>query len=115
MFAEAGLSFQRSGAAALVYACSTISSPDKFVAIPFLCCHNSVIYNNMQPMIKMEPAQVIGTGALALALGILSGSGPLLATLVGSLVLGIAYSTDLPFLRWKQYPILAAGCILSVR
>ena len=71
--------------------------------------------DEMQPNIKIEIAQVVGTGALALALGIFSGSGPLLATLVGSLVLGIAYSTDLPFLRWKQHPILAAGCILSVR
>ena len=35
MFAKAGLSFQHCGAAALVYACSTISSPDNFVAIPF--------------------------------------------------------------------------------
>ena len=59
--------------------------------------------------------QVAATGALALALGVLSGSGPLLATLIGSLVLGIAYSTDVPFLRWKQYPLLAAGCILAVR
>ena len=71
--------------------------------------------DEMQPMMKNGITQVVGTGALALALGILSGSGPLLATLVGSLVLGIVYSTDLPFLRWKQYPILAAGCILSVR
>lgn len=59
--------------------------------------------------------QVAATGVLALALGVLSGSGPLLATLVGSLVLGIAYSTDVPFLRWKQHPLLAAGCILAVR
>ena len=59
--------------------------------------------------------QVAATGALALALGTLTGSGPLLATLVGSLVLGIVYSTDLPFLGWKQHTILAAGCILSGR
>ena len=59
--------------------------------------------------------QVAATGTLALALGVMSGSGPLLATLAGSLVLGIAYSTDVPFLRWKQHPLLAAGCILAVR
>ncbi|KAK9830076.1 hypothetical protein WJX72_009619 [[Myrmecia] bisecta] len=55
------------------------------------------------------------TGVAALLLGVLSGSTPLLATLVGSLVLGIAYSVDLPFLRWKRYPVIAAGCILAVR
>lgn len=36
-------------------------------------------------------------------------------TLCVSAALGTAYSTDLPFLRWKRYPILAAGCILCVR
>ena len=55
------------------------------------------------------------TGGAALLAGWLSGSWPLMATLAGSLALGIAYSTDLPFLRWKRYPLLAAGCILSVR
>jgi homogentisate phytyltransferase/homogentisate geranylgeranyltransferase len=59
--------------------------------------------------------QVVGSGSMALLLGMLSGSAPLLATLVGSLLLGIAYSTDVPFLRWKQYPLAAATCILSVR
>ena len=44
-----------------------------------------------------------------------SGSPPLLATLAGSLLLGIAYSTDLPLLRWKRSPVLAAACILAVR
>ena len=55
------------------------------------------------------------TGAISLAIGIASNSGPLLATLAGSLLLGIAYSTDLPFLRWKRYPMAAAACILAVR
>lgn len=55
------------------------------------------------------------TGGAALLAGWLSGSWPLMATLAGSLGLGIAYSTDLPLLRWKRYPLLAAGCILSVR
>lgn len=32
-----------------------------------------------------------------------------------SLVLGVVYSTDLPFLRWKRFPVLAAGCIVMVR
>mmetsp|Transcript_9750 Transcript_9750/g.18367 ORF Transcript_9750/g.18367 Transcript_9750/m.18367 type:complete len:189 (-) Transcript_9750:58-624(-) len=36
-------------------------------------------------------------------------------TLFTSLVLGIAYSADLPFLRWKRFPFLAAMCILAVR
>lgn len=55
------------------------------------------------------------TGALSISLGIASNSRPLLATLVLSLALGVAYSTDLPFLRWKRYPALAALCILAVR
>ena len=63
----------------------------------------------------MHLSQVVGTGSLALALGFLANSPPLLATLAGSLLLGIAYSTDLPFLRWKQYPVVAAACILAVR
>ena len=57
----------------------------------------------------------VSTGVVAVLLGIYIGSAPLLATLVGSLLLGIAYSVDLPFLRWKKYPVLAMGCILSVR
>jgi len=32
-----------------------------------------------------------------------------------SLVLGILYSVDLKMLRWKRFPLLAAGCILLVR
>ena len=59
--------------------------------------------------------QVAASGIIALGLGFLAGSPPLLATLAGSLVLGIAYSTDVPFLRWKQNPVAAAGCILAVR
>lgn len=60
-------------------------------------------------------AIVAATGAASLAIGAASGSQPLLATLGGSLALGIAYSTDLPFLRWKRSPVLAAACILAVR
>ena len=55
------------------------------------------------------------SGALALVLGALSHSPPLMATLAGSLALGIVYSTELPFLRWKRHPVLAAACILAVR
>lgn len=58
---------------------------------------------------------VATTGAAALVLGVWSRSWPLMATLVGSLLLGIAYSTDLPLLRWKRYPMVAASCILAVR
>jgi homogentisate phytyltransferase / homogentisate geranylgeranyltransferase len=54
-------------------------------------------------------------GAAALAIGAAVGSAPLLLTLVGSLVLGILYSTELPFMRWKRSPMLAAACILAVR
>lgn len=58
---------------------------------------------------------VVGTGVLSLVLGYMSNSWPLLCTLIGSLVLGIAYSTDVPMLRWKRHPLVAATCILSVR
>ena len=55
------------------------------------------------------------SGAMALALGVASQSIPLIATLAGSLALGIVYSAELPFLRWKRHPVLAAACILAVR
>eukprot|EP00891_Asterochloris_glomerata_P001458 jgi/Astpho2/1458/fgenesh1_pg.00025_%23_58_t len=58
---------------------------------------------------------VVATGGAAILMGLVIGSAPLLATLLGSLLLGVAYSVDLPFLRWKKHPLLAAGCILSVR
>lgn len=55
------------------------------------------------------------SGVVGLAIGAAVGSPPLLATLAGSLVLGILYSTELPFMRWKRSPVLAAACILAVR
>lgn len=58
---------------------------------------------------------VLATGILSLIIGVYSRSLPLIGTLAGSLALGIAYSTDLPFLRWKKYPLAAAACILAVR
>lgn len=60
-------------------------------------------------------AIVAASGAASLAIGAAAASPPLLTTLGGSLALGIAYSTDLPFLRWKRSPVLAACCILAVR
>ncbi len=60
-------------------------------------------------------SSVVRRQILSLALGLLTGSLPLICTLVGSLVLGIAYSVDAPMLRWKRYPTVAAMCILSVR
>ncbi|EFN55723.1 hypothetical protein CHLNCDRAFT_52381 [Chlorella variabilis] len=60
-------------------------------------------------------AIVAATGAASLAIGAAAASPPLLGTLGGSLLLGIAYSTDLPGLRWKRSPVLAAACILAVR
>lgn len=60
-------------------------------------------------------AIVAVSGAMALVMGAAWGSGPLLATLLGSLALGIAYSTDVPGLRWKRHPGVAAACILTVR
>jgi len=60
-------------------------------------------------------AIVVGTTLLSLVLGWVSGSVPLMATLVVSWILGILYSTELPFMRWKRSPFLAASCILAVR
>lgn len=58
---------------------------------------------------------VVATAAASLLLGFLSGSAPLLLTLLLSLLLGVLYSTELPFMRWKRSPWLAALCILAVR
>lgn len=58
---------------------------------------------------------VAATACASLAVGAASGSLPLMCTLLGSLVLGILYSIELPFMRWKKFPLLAAGCILVVR
>jgi homogentisate phytyltransferase/homogentisate geranylgeranyltransferase len=68
-----------------------------------------------QMTVSTAVAIVLITGAVSLGIGVVSGSGPLLVTLVGSLLLGIAYSVDIPLLRWKQYPVVAAACILAVR
>jgi UbiA prenyltransferase family len=65
--------------------------------------------------LRTGAAIVAATGAAALALGAAAGSWPLMATLVGSLLLGIAYSVDVPLLRWKRFPVVAASCILAVR
>lgn len=58
---------------------------------------------------------VISSAVLSLAIGFGSKSLPLVSTLVMSLLLGIAYSIELPLLRWKRSPFLAAMCILAVR
>mmetsp|Transcript_3557 Transcript_3557/g.8116 ORF Transcript_3557/g.8116 Transcript_3557/m.8116 type:complete len:441 (-) Transcript_3557:1286-2608(-) len=58
---------------------------------------------------------IVGCALAGLAIGVAANSPPLLATLVVSLMLGIVYSMELPFMRWKRSPVLAAGCILVVR
>lgn len=35
--------------------------------------------------------------------------------ILSSQMLGFLYSADLPWLRWKRSPVLAAACILAVR
>lgn len=60
-------------------------------------------------------AVVAVTGAAAVIVAAALGTVPLLATVVGSLLLGVAYSVDLPILRWKYNPVAAAGCIITVR
>mmetsp|Transcript_7505 Transcript_7505/g.15287 ORF Transcript_7505/g.15287 Transcript_7505/m.15287 type:complete len:438 (-) Transcript_7505:120-1433(-) len=60
--------------------------------------------------------QIVAVSAMAaMLLGILSGSLPLQITLALSLALGVVYSVELPFLRWKRFPFLAAACIFVVR
>ncbi|WCJ30363.1 Homogentisate geranylgeranyltransferase chloroplastic [Euphorbia peplus] len=52
---------------------------------------------------------------LSLGMGIMFQSPPILAALLISFGLGSVYSIELPFLRWKKQPFLAATCILIVR
>lgn len=73
------------------------------------------------PMASGEFSQAVGiglvaaTGVAALAICLSSGSAPLTWTVCVSLALGVLYSMDLPFMRWKRVAWLAAGCILAVR
>jgi homogentisate phytyltransferase/homogentisate geranylgeranyltransferase len=60
-------------------------------------------------------ALVTTFAAVSLAIGVYVGSTPLMWALTVSLVLGTAYSVDLPFLRWKRSAVAAASCILVVR
>lgn len=60
-------------------------------------------------------AIVAATALASILIGVLSCSPALLATLLVSLLLGVLYSTELPFMRWKKSPVLAATCILTVR
>jgi len=53
--------------------------------------------------------------SLALIIGALCSSFHLMFTLVLSLLLGVIYSVDSSWMRWKQVPILALSCILCVR
>eukprot|EP00854_Cymbomonas_tetramitiformis_P026784 gene26784-32911_t len=65
----------------------------------------------------VETGNVIvwGSAAASLVVGLLIGSIPLLWTLGLSLLLGVVYSVDMPLLRWKRFPFLAAACIFIVR
>ncbi|EFJ42181.1 hypothetical protein VOLCADRAFT_45120, partial [Volvox carteri f. nagariensis] len=67
----------------------------------------------------LTPAQGLAIVAVCAGvsvwIGVASGSCALLTTLLVSLVLGVLYSVELPFMRWWRSPILAAGCILAVR
>ncbi|OIV99784.1 hypothetical protein TanjilG_26122 [Lupinus angustifolius] len=52
---------------------------------------------------------------LSFWLGWIVGSWPLFWALFISFVLGTAYSINVPMLRWKRFPVLAAICIMAVR
>lgn len=58
---------------------------------------------------------IVGSGFLSLGIGIMSGSLALLCTLGVSMALGIAYSTDVKFLRWKKNAFGAACCVMMIR
>lgn len=60
-------------------------------------------------------AVVAVCAASALALGLASGSPPLLATLAGSLLLGVLYSTELPLMRWKRSPWVSTQAAAHAR
>ncbi|KAJ6847440.1 putative homogentisate phytyltransferase 1, chloroplastic [Iris pallida] len=55
------------------------------------------------------------SAAMSFGIGSVVGSWPLFWALFISFILGTAYSTDLPFLRWKRFAVVAAMCILAVR
>ena len=55
------------------------------------------------------------TGFIAVTTAVVSGSVPLMVTVIGSILLGLAYSLPNPALRWKRFPVAAAACIITVR
>ncbi|XP_020268208.1 homogentisate geranylgeranyltransferase, chloroplastic-like [Asparagus officinalis] len=73
------------------------------------------------PLASGEFSREIGTTIVVVVclmsffIGLKAQSLPLLCALSGSCFLGTAYSINVPFLRWKQHPVLAATCILCVR
>ncbi|KAK9101779.1 hypothetical protein Sjap_019033 [Stephania japonica] len=60
-------------------------------------------------------AIVTVASCLSFALGFMFQSPPILSALLICFLIGSIYSMDLPFLRWKRYPFLAALSILAVR
>ena len=60
-------------------------------------------------------AIVVAVTIASFLIGWASCSPALIATLAVSWVLGLVYSMELPFMRWKRSPVLAAGCILVIR
>ncbi|KAK9149831.1 hypothetical protein Scep_008588 [Stephania cephalantha] len=60
-------------------------------------------------------AIVTVASCLSFAMGFMLQSPPILSALLICFLIGSTYSLDLPFLRWKRYPFLAALSILAVR
>ncbi|XP_063939969.1 umbelliferone 6-dimethylallyltransferase, chloroplastic-like isoform X4 [Daucus carota subsp. sativus] len=54
-------------------------------------------------------------GLMCLAMGIMCKSPPLFIGILVLFLLGTAYSVELPYLRWKTNPYLAAICIVSAQ
>lgn len=57
----------------------------------------------------------LGSASLLIAYFAPASSASLLKSVALSGALGTAYSVDVPFLRWKGYPLLASMCIFTVR
>ncbi|KAK1378326.1 Glycinol 4-dimethylallyltransferase [Heracleum sosnowskyi] len=64
--------------------------------------------------IEQGKAIVAALALMSLGMGIMFKSPPIFAGLLVYFLLGTAYSVELPLLRWKKNPFLAALCLVAV-
>ncbi|XP_075524121.1 homogentisate geranylgeranyltransferase, chloroplastic-like isoform X1 [Primulina tabacum] len=64
---------------------------------------------------KLGVGVVVISLIMSLAMGMISGSLALMAALLCLFFLGSLYSIELPFMRWKRDPFLAAATIVTAR